>query len=111
MTLGTNWKFYTSVVKGLKLKVRKFWEIILTSAEVTRKKLIGRPFCPPHPILNRVKVSAEKTNIKSLLDFLGSERAKFLLKPHCLTGCNTVEKCFQGVMDKIIFTSYRSGHL
>ena len=29
-------KFYTSLTKGLKLKVRKFWEISPTFVEVTR---------------------------------------------------------------------------
>ena len=38
--LGTDLKFYTSVAKGLKLKVRRF-------AEVTEKKLVGEPFCYP----------------------------------------------------------------
>ena len=54
LALGTNLKFYTSVTKGLKLKVRKFWGLIRTFAEVTEEKLVGRPFCPPS-ILNRVK--------------------------------------------------------
>ena len=31
-------KLYTSVVKGLKLKVKKFWEIICTFVEVTGEK-------------------------------------------------------------------------
>ena len=63
LTLGTNLKFYTSVAKGLKLKVRKFWGLIPTFIEVTGEKLVGGPFCPlpplfllpPSPILNRVK--------------------------------------------------------
>ena len=47
---GTNLKFHTSVVKGLKLKVRKFWGLIPTIVEVTREKLVRGPFCPtPHP--------------------------------------------------------------
>ena len=33
-------KFYTSVKKGLKLKVRKFWEISPTFVEVTEEKLV-----------------------------------------------------------------------
>ena len=41
-------KFYVSVAKGLKLKVRKFWELILTFVEVTGDKLIGGLFAP-HP--------------------------------------------------------------
>ena len=36
--LITNLKLYTSVAKGLKLKVRKFWWLILTFVEVTREK-------------------------------------------------------------------------
>ena len=34
-------KVYTSVAKGLKAKVRKFWGLINMSVEVTREKLIG----------------------------------------------------------------------
>ena len=41
LKLGMNLKFYTSVEKGLKLKVRKFWGVIPTFVEVTGKK-IGR---------------------------------------------------------------------
>ena len=47
-------KFCTSVAKGLKLKVRKFWGPNPTFVEVTGEKLVGGPFWPP--ILNRVKV-------------------------------------------------------
>ena len=39
LPLGTNLKFYTSVEKRVKLKVRKFLGIILTFAEVTEEKL------------------------------------------------------------------------
>ena len=52
LALGTNVKFYTSVAKGLKLKVRRFWGLILTFIEVTGKKLVGGTFLPPllpHP--------------------------------------------------------------
>ena len=42
LTLGMNLKFYTSVAKGLKLKVRKFWGLIATFVEVTEEKLSGR---------------------------------------------------------------------
>ena len=56
LALGTNLKFYTSVAKGFKLKVRKFWGLIPTFAEVTGENLVGGPFWPP-PILNRVKTS------------------------------------------------------
>ena len=55
LAVGTNLKFYTSVAQGLKLKVRKFWELIPTFVEVTGEKLVrGGPFLPT-PILNRVK--------------------------------------------------------
>ena len=39
--------FYTSVAKGLKLKVRKSWGLIPTFAEVTGEKLVGG--LPPYP--------------------------------------------------------------
>ena len=45
-------KFYTSVAKRLKLKVRKSWGLILTFVEVTGEKLVGGPFWPA--IWNRV---------------------------------------------------------
>ena len=41
-----------------------------------------------------VGVSAEKTNINNLSEFLYCERAKYLLILHCLTGCDTVGKSF-----------------
>ena len=48
-------KFYTSVAKGLKLKVRRFWGLIPMFVEVTEEKLVGGFFAPPTPpILNRV---------------------------------------------------------
>ena len=43
-----NFKFYTSVAKGSKLKVRKFWGLVHTFVEVTGEKLVWGPFCP-HP--------------------------------------------------------------
>ena len=57
MGLGTNLKFYTSLSKGLKLKVRKFLGLIPTFVEVKGEKLVGGGggglFGPP--ILKRVK--------------------------------------------------------
>ena len=44
LALGTSLKFYTSVAKGLKLKVRKFWELIPTFVEVKGDKLVGVTF-------------------------------------------------------------------
>ena len=40
LALGTNLKFSTSVVKTLKLKVRKFLELLPTFVESTREKLL-----------------------------------------------------------------------
>ena len=44
LALGISLTFYTSVAKGLKLKVKKFLELIRTFVEVTGKKLVGEPF-------------------------------------------------------------------
>ena len=53
LALGTNFKFYTSLSKALKLKVRKFWSLIPTFVEVTGEKLVERPFwCPTPPPLS-----------------------------------------------------------
>ena len=49
LALAMALKFYTSLTKGLKLKVRKFWELIPTFVEVTGEKLVGGSFCTPHP--------------------------------------------------------------
>ena len=43
---------YTSVAKGLKLKVKRFWGLIPKFVKFAREKLVGGPFCPS--ILNRV---------------------------------------------------------
>ena len=40
-------KLYTSVAKGLKLKFRNFWELILTFVEVTVYKLVEGTFLNP----------------------------------------------------------------
>ena len=41
LTLVMTSKFYTSVVKGLKLKFRMFWWLIPKFVEVTGEKLVG----------------------------------------------------------------------
>ena len=48
LALGTNLKLYTSLSKGLKLKVKKFWGLIFTFVEVTGEKLVGVVFLIPH---------------------------------------------------------------
>ena len=58
LALGTNLKFYASLAKMLKLKVRKFWVLISTFVEVTGEKLVGgggRGGLLAPLILNRVK--------------------------------------------------------
>ena len=54
LILGIALKFYISVAKGLKLKVKNFYGIIPTFVEVTVEKLVEGPFLPLC-ILNRVK--------------------------------------------------------
>ena len=55
LTLGTNLKFYTSVAKELKLKVRRFWGLIPTFVKVTGEKLAEEAFLAP-PISDRVNI-------------------------------------------------------
>ena len=55
LALDTNLKFYNSMAKGLKLKIRKFWGLIPMFVEVTGEKLVGGDLFG-HPILNRVKL-------------------------------------------------------
>ena len=48
LALGMIFKFYTSVAKGLKLKVRKkFYVLSLTFVEVTGEELVEGPFWSP----------------------------------------------------------------
>ena len=56
LALGKNFKFYTSLSKGLKLKFRKFWRLISSFIDVTGEKLIGGGWLFWPLILNRVKV-------------------------------------------------------
>ena len=46
LTLDTKLKFYTSVAKGLKVKVRQFLRLIPTFAEVAGEKLERGPLFP-----------------------------------------------------------------
>ena len=46
LVLGTILKFYTSVAKELKQRVRTFWGLTPTIVEVTRGKLVGGLFTP-----------------------------------------------------------------
>ena len=52
---GLNITFYTSVTKGLNVKVREFWGVIPTFVEVTGEKLVGKvgafPPTSPHSSL------------------------------------------------------------
>ena len=41
-------KFYSSLAKGLKLKVRKFLGLVPTFIQVTVEKLVGGVFAPPN---------------------------------------------------------------
>ena len=66
LVLGTNLKFYTSVGKGLELKVRNFGGLVPMSVEVTGKKLVGGFFVfPLPPILNRVKIDFQSSSSPS----------------------------------------------
>ena len=58
LALGMNLKFYTSVAKGLKLRLKTFWRLIPKFAEVTRDKLVEGEFCAPASPqhLNRVNL-------------------------------------------------------
>ena len=47
--VAANMKFYTSVKKGLKLKVRKFWGLVPAFLEVTKGKLVGGGLFGPPP--------------------------------------------------------------
>ena len=47
LTLRIALKFYASVAKGLKVKVKRFWGIIATFVEVTGETMVGGILRPP----------------------------------------------------------------
>ena len=77
--------FYTNMTKGLKLKVRRFWRVTLTFAEVTEEKLVGQHFFALPSILNKVNVvlvfsftkSLDHLLIKSIQNNIGEIAVKY----------------------------------
>ena len=70
LTLGIALKFYTSVVKKLKLYVRKFWRLIPKFVGVTVEKLVGVPFRRRPNLFKtfmkvRYTLSAKTSSVKS----------------------------------------------
>ena len=61
LALGVALKFYTSLAKGLRLKVIKFFRLIPMFIEVIGEKLVRGLFAPT-PILNRVKLTYNVVN-------------------------------------------------
>ena len=53
LAVCTALKFFSRVVKGSKLKVRKFWELILKFVKITGEELVKVVFL--HLNLNRVR--------------------------------------------------------
>ena len=53
-------KFYTSMAKGLKLKIKRFWGLSLTFVEFTGEKLVGGDLFAPHPPSTLSRVNAVK---------------------------------------------------
>ena len=56
-------KFYTIVAKGLKLKVRKFWSLILTFVEVTGERLVGGPNHSKSVIFSPKEMQKEQNDV------------------------------------------------
>ena len=85
LELGMTLKFYTSVTKGLKLKVRKFFGLLSTFLEVTAEKLVRMgeggggflqtpppsPSPPPPAILNtantKIKQNPGAAQIRNIM--------------------------------------------
>ena len=88
LALGTNLKFYASVAKGLKLKVRKFWGLIPTFAKVTEERLVRSVFLssPPSSIGLRQSLMRE-----SLLQTITERRSlKFYKSIDILSVTNAI---------------------
>ena len=78
LALGTNLTIYTSVAKGLKLKVRRFWRPNPTFVEVTGEKLVGSLFIPlPDTLkefLSHIETKSDLTTY--LTEYCGKELKK-----------------------------------
>ena len=71
-------KFFMSVAKWLKLKVRKIWGLIFTFVEVTGEKLVGGLFAPPPPFSIGLRVTLK-------LKIATDDRKRLLsLRPTCV---------------------------
>ena len=77
LALGTKLKSYTSVAKGLKLKVRKFWGLIPTFVEVTGEKLVKKPPLPlPTPPHTHTHIHTHTLTRVNFTDKLDLRRGK-----------------------------------
>ena len=73
LALGVTLKFYSSVAKWSKLKVRNFWGLSPTFVKVTGEKLVVGDFLPPHaPTPPRFFLRVAVTIISKLLVKLGT---------------------------------------
>ena len=82
--------FYTSVEKGLKVKVRKILGLIPKFIELTGEKMVKGPFCP---ILNSVKAHPQilRKMTKSKFYQIHQERQIHILTLSQTTVCFPVE--------------------
>ena len=103
LALGTNLKFYNNAAKELKLKVRKFWGLIHTFAEVIGEKLVEGPFSPPPPSWIGLKQS--KIAEHHLISFHGiiSNCSCVLLLPSVLTFSVPLSPYFYRYEVKVLF--------
>ena len=106
LALGTNLKFNTSVAKGLKLKVRKFWELIPTFVEITGEKLVGGPFCTPTPSIGLIPLINSSSNGFCEFEhkYLKQDRPQYII-----TSCVYVRNCYRDIFlfsNKFLLANY-----
>ena len=100
LATGANLKFYTGLSKGLTLKVRKFWGLILTFVDVTGGKLVGGLFATPHhppPISKRINSFTDKNQGMQIKLHLQVSSLNFLIPSHfiCLGLIETLKNHIQ----------------
>ena len=94
LALTVTLKFYSSVAKGLKLKIRKFCDLSPTFVEVREEKLIGEGAFWPPPVLNRVKITYHQTLAESNLRKLPKYKQKITLDLHHVLAGVYYQSCF-----------------
>ena len=93
MALCKNLKFYSSMSKGSKLKVRKFWGLIPTFVEVTGEKTSSGAFLAPPLSWIGLTFTNFETPWRSLTEYIQQQFTKSLSRLTLVYSCGRFNCC------------------